>query len=138
MSGSTRMERIFPASAPFQPSITSYQDKFLKFKVINYCEKQQVAMVGNFRTAGAPSANPDDCKKAMDSDSFAPIFQDDSEKKRTASPNAAESDGDPSDDTIKLKIRKTDDLPKVPGILEYDFDVCLGGKKADPRLVIER
>ena len=118
-----------------QGVVRSHADKWLTFKVLNYCESAQTVMVGNFRTAESPSAST--CAQAMYPDGTATIFQQDDARRRTAELAAAEG-GDPEDDDIRLKLRSGPDLPGS-GDLEYYFDVCLNGPVAqDPRLIIER
>ena len=89
-------------------------------------------VVGNFRPAGASGPDVTDCRTAMHGGAPA-IFQQDDLRRRTADLDPG-SPSDPNEEKINLKLKKSADLPAGN---EYDFDVCLNGKKADSRLIIE-
>lgn len=113
--------------------IVGNPDKWIRLKISNYCGQSQEVRVGNFRPAGTSGPDTTDCRSAMHGGA-PPIFQQDDERRRTADLGPG-SPSDPSEEKINLKLKKAADLPSGD---EYDFDVCLGGRKADPRLIIER
>ena len=116
-----------------EPFIIGNPDKWVRLKIGNYCSRPQEIVVGNFRPAGASGPDVTDCRTAMHSGAPA-IFQQDDLRRRTADLGPG-SPSDPNEEKINLKLKKSADLPTGD---EYDFDVCLNGKKADPRLIIER
>lgn len=128
-----------------QPTIKAYAGMRLTFTVLNFCssevsQDEVVVRVGNFRRAGTTGA-PNTCTAAMYPDTETPIFrQSDLERHRTARVSPSNQDT-PRQGRIGLTLVAGGELPKPdPGKerLEYDFDVCLGDSKVDPRLIIER
>jgi hypothetical protein len=116
-----------------EPFIVGNPDKWIRLKVSNYCGQSQEVRVGNFRPTGTSGPDTTDCRSAMHGGAR-PIFQQDDERRRTADLGPGRPNN-PDEEKINLKLRKAADLPSGD---EYDFDVCLGGRKADPRLIIER
>ena len=116
------------------PTIRGKSDKRLDFEVLNHCGATQTVMVGNFRPKDQASSsnNCDTARVGID-----PIFRDDSLPTRTAAVPAGNLSV-PMRRKIRLKFLKASDLPGTDPTIEVDFDVCLNGAKADPRLIIER
>jgi hypothetical protein len=116
------------------PTIRGKSDKRLDFEVLNHCGATQTVMVGNFRPKDQASSS-NNCDTAREG--IEPIFKKDDPSTRTAMVPAGNLSV-PMRRKIRLKFLKGSELPGTDPTLELDFDVCLNGAKADPRLIIER
>ena len=110
--------------------------KQLSWEIENYCtDGAKLVAVGNFRKDPALAVPQDCAEPGADYP-----FTDGNVATRTARLEAAEVEGDgeidPTDARIKLKAKGRNELGDTE--LVYYFDVCLDGRKIDPKLVIER
>ncbi len=108
----------------------------LSWEIENYCpEGERTIVVGNFRTDSAPSTAAN-----CDAAGAAYPFTDGSlnARSRTLRPAETKSNGGikPSDGKIELKVKDRNELGDNE--LTYHFDICLGGTKTDPTLLVER
>jgi hypothetical protein len=92
--------------------------------VTNACPAAQTVMLGNFRTLQA--STPPTCADPTEGGAAWP-FKDQDQNNRSVTVAAGQSDN------IILKEAKN----AGSTALTYFFDVCVGGVKMDPRLVIE-
>lgn len=114
-------------TAADKPTTTTVgKTKKVTWHVTNNCTGSQTVMLGNFRApSGASAAN---CTEPTQGGASWP-FKD--------------QDADASQRTANVPETRTGDITlkeaKNPGTtkLEYDYDVCLGGARKDPRLVID-
>jgi len=109
------------------------QNRKIVWEIANYCGSQQVLTVGNFRTVESPSDLPANCETATHGGA-AWLFQDDENNvdRRRRSINAG-NPYDPKERDLDLKVKQG--LGSAP--LDYYYDICLGGTKADPKLIID-
>lgn len=99
--------------------------KKITWTITNNCATPQTVMVGNFRTVMASSATT--CTSGTAGGEAWPFKrQDEDEKERSVTVKV--------DDTGDISLKDAKDT-KVD--LTYYFDICVGGTKVDPRLVIE-
>lgn len=110
------------------------KSKHVTWEIRNYCtDGDKVVWVGNFRKTEAP-VGANNCESPGADYPFTEA------DRRSATLKAASMDDDgsvdPTEESIKLKVKDKKDLGETE--LVYYFDVCLGDRKADPVLVIER
>lgn len=107
-----------------ETEVSVKKNKKITWKVVNYCATAQTVSLGNFRiTAAGTQTN---CTGATEGGATWPFQGPDALASRQVTVDPAD-DGD-----IKQKAK---DLGSSP--VEFHFDICLGGTKIDPRLVID-
>jgi hypothetical protein len=99
------------------------KNKKITWAVSNACPSAQTVMLGNFRTVQGSTRTT--CTDATEGAAWP--FKDQDQDKRSATISPGQSNG------IVLKEARNTSGQQ----LTYYFDVCLGGVKKDPRLVIE-
>ena len=100
------------------------KNKKITWKVVNYCATAQTVSLGNFRTTAAGTQT--NCTSPTEGGATWPFQGADGTADRQVTVDPAD-DGD-----IKQKAK---DLGSSP--VEFHFDLCLGGRKVDPRLVVD-
>ncbi len=106
--------------------VTVKKNKKITWTVRNACTTDQFVSVGNVRRQAEDPAKVPDCKAGM-AESYWPFKAQDQARRSVFVPK----DGGVED--IVLKEAKNDTgKPDV-----YYFDVCTGGAKKDPRLVVD-
>lgn len=104
--------------------VSVQKNKKVTWHVTNDCPASQTVMLGNFRTVPASSAT--DCTNATEGGATWP-FKDQDQGNRSVTVGTGNTDD------IELKEAKNAGSSQ----LTYYFDVCVGGVKKDPRLVID-
>lgn len=100
------------------------------WKISNACPADQTVTLGNIRTVLSSSAT--DCSQATEGGTAWPFNGNDTNK-RTATVKGTQDPSKPNKGEIKL----TGAVNTGSTQMSYHFDVCQGGTKADPRLVID-
>jgi hypothetical protein len=107
------------AVAGKETEVSVKKGKQVTWRVRNYCPGDQTVLLGNFYKANGVSVP--DCGLGSDW----PFDDNDKEKRSAKVPEGQKRD-------IKLKDAKTGDSQAL-----YTFDICLGGVKMEPRLIID-
>jgi hypothetical protein len=107
-----------------QKDVSVKKNKKITWDVKNACASAQAVMLGNFRLAQASTAT--DCANPTAGGAEWPFKEQDKDN-RSVTVNTGDTG------QIELKEAKNDTSAAVT----YYFDVCLGGVKKDPRVVIE-
>ena len=96
----------------------------ITWEIENECTESKTVRIGNFRTAA--TGGPNDC--SVEGSEW-PFGEDDdkplSAREREVGPNQSK----------KIKQRTAINNGTTP--LEYYFDVCVGGAKVDPKLIVD-
>jgi len=108
------------------------RNKKVVWKIRNYCLTGQTVNIGNVRTS--PTSTATNCTNAADGSLTYPFEEQTFEQRSvTINPGTQEADYvNPANAKLKLKV--TNGAPYQT----FYFDICLGGQKADPRLIVER
>jgi hypothetical protein len=111
------------------------KNKKVNWKIRNYCtDSAQTVSVGTLRASQNP-AGLSDCSAPSDGSVTYPFTKDSlADRSQQVAAGTVKGNGgiDPGEATLSLKV-KNEDLFGT-----YYFDICLGGQKVDPRLIIER
>jgi hypothetical protein len=108
------------------------QGRRVIWKIRNYCLTGQTVNIGNVRTN--PTSTATNCSNATDGSLTYP-FEEQTFEQRSSIINPGTEQPDhvnPANANLRLKV--TNGAP----VQTYYFDICLGGQKADPRLIVER
>jgi len=105
--------------------VTVKKGKKITWQIQNACDKAQIVNVGNVRLNQADPGGPTNCKAGMEESPWPFKAQD---QGRRSVYLEAGSRGE-----IVLKEAKNEESKPVI----YYFDICLGGTKKDPRLVVD-
>ena len=106
--------------------VTVKKNKKVTWNIQNLCPSDQLVSVGNFRTQANDPGGVTNCKAGM-AESTWPFKPQDQGRRAAYVPK------DGGTDSIVLREAKND----TPDAAVYYFDICLGGVKKDPRLVVD-
>jgi hypothetical protein len=104
--------------------VSVQKNKKITWTVTNACPGAQTVMLGNFRTVQASTRTT--CTDPTEGVAEWP-FKDQDQNNRSVTVQAAQSG--------EIVLKEAKNAGSAP--LTYYFDICLGGVKSDPRLVIE-
>jgi len=107
-----------------ETEVSVKKDKKITWTVVNHCATAQTVSLGNFRAAAAGTQT--NCANATEGGATWPFQGRDAIADRQVTVDPAD-DGD-----IKQKAKNLGSSP-----VEFHFDICLGGTKVDPRLVVD-
>lgn len=107
-----------------ETEVSVKKNKKLTWKVINHCATTQTVSLGNFRTPAVGTQT--NCTSATEGGATWPFQGADGAADREVTVDPAD-DGD-----IEQRAK---DLGSSP--VEFHFDICLGGTKVDPLLVVD-
>jgi len=121
-----------------ETEITVGKNKKIIWTVINHCPQVQTLSVGNFRSP-SDSAEARDCAAPVAGSAPYPFTRDALADRQVVIPARRENRPSPRSEKLELKVRPRDADGGLPAEeLRYAFDICLEGRIADPRLIIER
>jgi hypothetical protein len=112
-----------------QKDVKVKRKKKVTWKITNACDTDQTVMLGNFRTVQTSARMT--CTEATENAEWPFKTQDQDPNQRSKTVNKG-TPTNPTRGEIVLKDAKDTSIQ-----LDYFFDICLGGVKKDPRLVIE-
>lgn len=121
-----------------ETEITVGKNKKLTWNVVNHCPQIQTVSVGNFRAATEVSV-ANDCASPVLGTTPYPFTKDTLADRQVEIPARPATNPNPGQKKLELKVKPRDGDNGLPDReLIYVFDICLEGRKADPRLVVER
>lgn len=107
-----------------ETEVSVKKNKKITWTVINHCGTAQTVSLGNFRTSAAGTQT--NCATATEGGASWPFQGPDALATRQVTVNPGD------DDNITQRAKNLGSSP-----VEFHFDICLGGTKIDPRLVID-
>jgi hypothetical protein len=121
-----------------ETEITVGKNKKLTWKVVNHCPRVQTLAVGNFRDPTEVSV-VNDCAAPVLGNVPSPFRQDALADRQVEIPARPPTNPRPGEKKLELKVKPRNGDGGLPDReLTYIFDICLEGRKVDPRLIVQR
>lgn len=121
-----------------ETEISVGKNKKLTWEVVNHCPTIQTVGVGNLR-APTDISIANDCAAAVHGTVVSPFREDTLADRQVEVPAKPALDRRPGAKKLELKVKpKNGDNGLPDEELTYIFDICLEGRKADPRLIVTR
>jgi hypothetical protein len=123
-----------------ETEITVGKNKKLTWKVVNHCPRVQTLAVGNFRDPNEVSVSVvDQCADPVLGKALSPFRQDALADRQVEIPARPPTNPRPGEKKLELKVKPRNGDGGLPDReLTYIFDICLEGKRVDPRLIVQR
>ena len=106
--------------------------------MVNHCPRVQTLAVGNFRDPTEVSV-VNDCAAPVLGNVPSPFRQDALADRQVEIPARPPTNPRPGEKKLELNVKPRNGDGGLPDReLTYIFDICLEGRKVDPRLIVQR